>query len=139
MKVTIQGQPEFLLPLTLAEVEMIRKVSAKHYDAVCRDASIPEGYFPDNRNFLTSWRNTLENYVKYPPTDEDIADGFVVRVSATWRQIDTTLKILEPCNTFMLTPIDALAARHLSDDLREVLRAASQLYGKWSAEIETRK
>jgi len=137
MKVRIQGQPEFLLPLTIADVEMIRKVSAQHYDAVCREAS-GEAYQSDNRNFLTSWRNILQSYEKYPPTEEDIAAGFVPTVSATWRQIDTVLKILEPCNTFMLTPIDTLAARHLSDDLLQVLRAAGDLYGKWSATIETK-
>jgi len=137
MKIRIQGQPEFLLPLTIAEVELIRKVSAKHYDSVCRNASIGEGYFPDNRNFLTSWRNTLDNYEKYPPTDEDIAAGFVTMVSATWRQLDTCCKILEQSNLFMLTPIDALAAKHLREDFHKGLREANYLYAGWAATLDT--
>lgn len=134
MKIRIQGQPEFLLPLTVAEVELMRKVSAKHYDHVCREASA-EGYQDNRQNFLTTWLNVLNNYIKYPSDDPD----FVPCVSATWRQIDTTLKILEPCNLYMLTPIDTLAAKHLSYDLTAALRAANELYGTWSAEIDTAK
>lgn len=138
MKIRIQGQPEFLLPLTVAEVELIRKVSAKHYDHVCRDASL-DGYHNDNRNFLTSWRNILDGYVKYPPTEEDIAAGFVPSVSATFRQIDTTCKILESCNLFGLTNIDALAAKHLYNDLRDAMREANYLSAGWAATLDTSK
>lgn len=136
MKIRIQGQPEFLLPLTLDEVELVCKVSEKHYDSVCRRAS-GVTYRENNENFLTSWRNTLDNYAKHPPTEEDYASGFVVSISATWRQLDTTLKILEPCNLFMLEDVEKMVAGRLSRDLREALREATSLYGKWCATVDT--
>jgi hypothetical protein len=139
MKIRIQGQPEFLLPLTVLQVELIRKVSEKHYDHVCRDASI-EGYIDDNRNFLTSWRNILSNYVKYPPTEEDIASGFVVSVSATFRQLDTCCKILESFNLFALgNPLDRIEAGQLYNDLRAAMREANYLSAGWAATLDTSK
>lgn len=136
MKIRIQGRPEFLLPLTLDEVNLAIRVSAKHYDHVCRDASL-DGYYNDGRNFLTSWQRTLENYAKHPPTEEDYASGFVVSISATWRQLDTTLKILEPCNLFMLEDVEKMVAGRLSRDLREALREANYLCAGWAATVDT--
>ena len=131
MKIRIQGQPEFLLPLTLAEVELMRKVSEKHYDAVCRNASAEEDQF--DHNFLTVWRNHLQFNISYPSDDPD----YIPHVSATWRQIDTCCKILEPCNLFMLTPIDTLAAKHLSIGFGKALREANYLYAGWAATVDT--
>lgn len=134
MKITIQGKPEFRLPLTQDEVSIIRRVSEKHYDAVCRDAS-KEGYDPLGRNFLTSWRNVLNSYEMYPPDEDD----FVVTVSATWCQIDTTLKILERCNLFVLDGPEQLVAHRISRDLLSALCEANKLYDEWRKEIDTDK
>lgn len=132
MKIRIQGQPEFLLPFTMEEVELMRTVSAQHYDAVCRYAS-GETYRPDNANFLTSWRNSLQSQIDYPSDDPD----YVPCVSATWRQLDTACKILESFNLFMLDDSTKEEAKRLRADIWTALHAANGLYGKWSAEIET--
>lgn len=136
MKIRIQGRPEFHLPLTLDEVELAIRVSEKHYDSVCREAS-EAGYYNGGRNFLASWQRTLGNYVKHPPTEEDYASGFVVGVHATWSQLDTTLKILEPCNLFMLEDVEKMVAARLSRDLREALREANYLCAGWAANVDT--
>lgn len=73
MKFDIIGRPEFWFTLNVKQVTAIIACSQLHYDGVCKDASRPGG-------FVFGWLNCARARTK---------------VSATWREIDTALKIME--------------------------------------------
>lgn len=135
MKIKVQGQPEFLLAISLEDIAILAKVSAKHYDAVCREASADDGrgYDPLNRNFITAWRNHLEFDKKYyQPGDTE------PMVTATWRNLDCSLKILESINLSVLRdPLERLVAERIRYDFMTALETVRPLYGKWCTEFDT--
>lgn len=135
MKFIVQGVPEFRMAITLEDVEILRKVSARHYDAVCREASADDGrgYDPRNRNFLTSWRNQLEFDQKYhEPGDADPT------VTATWSNLDCSMKILEQWNwPGVLNDVEKLVAGRIRYDFSQALRAARPMYDQWNIRFDT--
>jgi hypothetical protein len=75
MKIEINSQPLFKLPLSLETIELLMEMSRHHYDGVCKAASAVGG-------FIYGWRNSVSFVPEVP-------------VSATWRELDTLLKICE--------------------------------------------
>lgn len=73
MKIDILGEPVFIFHLSTAQAEAIVQMSAQHYDAVCRVAGCVGG-------FAYGWANA-------------VSLGEVCR--ASWRELDTALKIME--------------------------------------------
>jgi hypothetical protein len=130
MKFIVQGQPEFRMALTLEDVAILMKTSAKHYDSVCREASATREFSKDNSNFITSWQNILNSYKQFP-----LDEGEIGMVTATWRQIDTCLKILE--QTHILTDIEQVVAGRIRYDFIRALSTVRPLYDQWRTEFDT--
>lgn len=125
MKIQITASPVFHLPLTASDVRLLRELAAAHYDSVCKAAGVLGG-------FLYGWSNMLSCIEDEPASAEPRT------VDATWRNIDTTLKILEMAGPVLHGREDAMAqARQLSRDLFEATARWRLISPTWTAEIET--
>lgn len=80
MKIEIRGKPEFWMELDLATCQLLRQLSAAHYDARCRAAGNRGG-------FLYGWENRL--------TPIEGGDDTPARVTASFGDLDLTLKLCE--------------------------------------------
>ena len=126
MKITITGSPVFHLGIDLATVEALISLSIKHYDATCRAAGQVGG-------FLYGWRNRLRFAEEEKAAEPDAQ---VAVPSATWRELDITLKIIE----WMEAPMATTAAdRALLYKYREAivgaLRAFKENKPDWRIEV----
>lgn len=108
MKVAIHAHPVFHFYLGAQAVELLRKLSKKHYDAHCR--SISE---PGRGSFLWGWHTLCDG-----------ADG--AEVSASFRDLDTCLKLLE-----MPPPPHQLQAFMLSAFFRAILAESNRITPTW--------
>lgn len=135
MLIDIEASPQFYLPFTLAQIELMIKCSTHHYDATCRAASAPPVYPPPDQTngMLSSWRRKAEFYMEHP-----VEDGIKpIKTLATWGQLDLLLKIME--NTYCLPDSDHKTIRQLSDDVRSALNAARAALDSWKLQIDTSK
>ena len=80
MKFEISSELRFQFELTNEQVDLLTLASERHYDRVCQSASQIGG-------FIYGWRNAQE-FSKHSPDRPCIH-------RASWRQLDTCLKILE--------------------------------------------
>lgn len=130
MKIALAGELRFTVPFSQEELDLLVELSAVHYDATCRHASAITAFEPGS-NFLRIWHNISKSYTDGPfAGDEFEYSG----AKATWRQIDTCLKILE--YPAFDRPKNLLALR-LSNDLRRALQLATPFVGIWQTEINT--
>lgn len=78
MNITISWTPTFSCEFTLQQLDFLIEISKRHYDGVCRSASGVNG-------FLVQWRTRIE---------AEIFNS----IRATFRELDTVLKICEMAN-----------------------------------------
>jgi hypothetical protein len=104
MKIEISVKPQFHLYLTQRQCELITKMSCNHYDRVCIEASLSDG-------FLARWLRHIKA----------VGTGFGIQVShADFRQCDTILKICE--NNTLLTTQESV---EVGDVVCSILKALS--------------
>jgi hypothetical protein len=121
MKVEIQGRPEFRFMLTLAQVDVLVKLSRGHYDSVCRAASDPNA--PHGDHFIYTWRACVEG------AGEDYTHR------ASWRQLDVCLKIMEMAG--MCTRQEKAAVDKLRHAFFSAMSVANNHAATWTAEFKS--
>ncbi|WP_157979478.1 hypothetical protein [Rhodoferax ferrireducens] len=117
MRIEITSQPRFELPLSLETVDLLMEMSRHHYDFVCKQASAVGG-------FIYGWRNSV-SFVPESP------------VSATWRELDTVLKI---CENFCVLDSKSTARAsiwRLTSDLKLAISHWNCISNQWRLTIET--
>jgi hypothetical protein len=114
MKFEIKGRPHFSFQLPAEKVEVLRYCAERHYDAVCRSSGEPGG-------FLWGWLN---------------AANFGMSATATWRDIDTALKIMEytPPGTHPNRMAIIMELRNAFHRLLDYTNATTR---HWKAEFDT--
>lgn len=124
MNITIVGSPIFHVGVDIATVELLIQCSEAHYDSVCREAACPAG-------FLFGWRNLLSWEIKYP--DPTAVTG--PRPTATFRELDRTLKICEVANyLFSQAPEKRQAIHEYQMAIRAALERANNIID-WRIEL----
>lgn len=118
MKFEIVGRPEFRFSLTLAQIGMLIDRSSHHYDMVCRAASAQE----PERGFLRVWDVCTR-----------LNEGYVIQ--ATWRQLDTCLKVLE-YPPFGTGPEEIATQRGLFNSIHKAMNAAMEESPHWVLNID---
>jgi hypothetical protein len=109
MKIAVTFQPVFHLPLSLADAQLLRELARNHYDWTCKRAAMAEP-----GGFINGWCNMLEHTTEEP--------GEPLTVSATWRDMDLTLKVLEMRRAMLPSrPSDLARADALNRDLHAAL------------------
>jgi hypothetical protein len=131
VKVILQAQSQFELPLKKAHVEMLILYSEHHYDATCRSASASTRDWQHHpfAGLLIGWRNTINFY-------EDGGTPEKARVTATERQID----LLQKCMEYTIpgsTPEQEVLRRELQQVFRACRRRWRDLYEQWRVEWDT--
>lgn len=118
MKIEIIGRPEFWFALTDAQMAVLELLSSVHYDGVCKDATKVGG-------FIYGWKNAR-------------ASVEATTVRASFREIDTCLKILEVLMhpPAALQEAQQIVGHKLVRSFREALTAANTASQSWSLEIE---
>ena len=104
MRCTLHAIPSFLLTITREELAVLLDCAGTHYDSVCKSSSLQGG-------FLYGWKNQFFFLSDGEATPNE------VNVTATWREMDTCLKILEMPRHHV-----AMRAQNLSHSLRQYLR-----------------
>lgn len=74
MKIQIKAEPKFWLGVKLDTILALKRCAELQYDAACRAAAMKGG-------FIYGWENIIVNDLEM--------------VSATWRELDMSLKICE--------------------------------------------
>lgn len=114
MRIDIIGQPTFRFELTVNQVLSIRTCAINHYDTLCRKSGMVGG-------FVYGW--VVQASFENPTT-----------VSATFRELDLTCKILEG---------GSLLGLEGADELRHAFVLAMQqaiiTSREWTAGIETKE
>lgn len=80
-RVTTRWAPEFTIHTDADTIGAIRYAGLRHYDGHCRASA-------DTGNFLSNWERQLRNMA-------ELGTGLGEYVTASFREIDTTLKICE--------------------------------------------
>lgn len=106
MKIEINSQPVFNLPLPIGTILLLMEMSAHHYDGVCKSAGMVGG-------FIYGWRNCVSFAPDLP-------------VSATWRELDTMLKICENTGIFSDRPDEKQIIRGLAKAVRYAMSQWNQ-------------
>lgn len=75
MKIKICAQPKFYFQLNAEQIAVLMQLSREHYDGVCKSAG-------QDRGFIFGWNN----WYQVQPESEQ---------SASWRELDICLKIME--------------------------------------------
>lgn len=132
MKIEVVGQPLIRMPLTVAQVDLLLKLSAHHYSVDCRELSAPAGAMgaTPNAGLFSGWRNQIAFCAEDSGEEGPTAQA----VSASIRQLDLCLKVLElrgACKDSEREMASALSAAILN-----ALRFASETARAWRAELE---
>ena len=119
MKIEIYGKPDFWFSLSDGQMAVLERLSGLHYDGVCKAATRVGG-------FIYGWKNARDVAYK------------MVSVSASFREIDTCLKILEG---LQMPPADmtigqVAIGQALAASFRVALSKANEVTKSWSTEIE---
>lgn len=102
---TVMPRAVFALTLRRVEIDVLSRLSRAHYDLRCKLASQPGG-------FIYGWGNHLDLMENEPNS----------RVTATWNDLDTCLKILEV--RVALTGESRVCAEKLAEEIRHILSVA---------------
>lgn len=119
MEIEISAQPLFRVPLTLADVAVLLELSALHYDETCRLAGVP-----GEQGFIYGWNSWLTLLATTP--DEPPV------VTATWRQLDLCLKLMEFL-PYRFTAERTATVRRLSTAFNGAMSLAQAEMSKWAA------
>lgn len=104
--ITIRAVPKFYLTVGKPIVEQLIHLSSLHYDATCVSAGKTGGH-------LWGWRNMVSEVQPIP-------------VTATTRELDLTLKILEMAPALDLDIHQRFALNDFRSDIRRALTAAEE-------------
>jgi len=115
MKIEINAQPVFWFNLTKEQIDLISSTALSHYDDYCRSVAKING-------FVFGWRGRIY-------FDESL------KLSASFRQIDTVLKILEFVGYTQSEKVDV--AKNLSNSFRAALLTANREIGHLSITVES--
>ena len=114
MKIEIRGKPIFLFSLTGEQLGLLIALSKAHYDSTCRAAS-------ERGGFIYGWSAELE----LDP---------IAKFSATWRQLDLCLKILEGAS--YLPEQQRAVGSALACSFMGAMTRATAATTAWNMEIE---
>jgi len=131
MKIEVVGEPRIRMPLTVAQVSLLLKLSAHHYSGDCRELSAPAGSMgaTTNAGMLSGWRNQIALRL------EDSGDRAAAHaVSASIRQLDLCLKVLELRG--VCDDSERELASALSRAILQAMRFASETARAWHGEME---
>lgn len=117
MKIEITPRPLFELHLPIETIDLLMEMSRHHYDGVCKSASAVGG-------FIYGWRNSV-SFVPESP------------VSATWRELDTMLKICENAQLLSDQPGARETIWKLTKDVNKAMRHWNNVSKGWCASIDT--
>ena len=117
MEIDIRTQADFHFTLSDAEFEILVRLSASHYDHVCKSASKDGG-------FLNRWQRSHEVWKEC-----ENPDG-VKELTATFRDLDTCLKIME-MPTLITNAEQLRLLRNMRKHFLAVLSRANQGYHEW--------
>lgn len=118
MQISISATPVFYIPLTVEQVRLVSKIGSNHYDSVCANACRVGG-------FIYGWINQLSFSSGSDPT-----------VKATWRELDTVLKICEM--GLILPPNEKAMLRDLVADFHSIMKQTNEITSEWHSVIDTR-
>lgn len=124
MKVTILGIPEFEFSLTPEQIEVLMKLSARHYDGLCRFAS-QTGSDGSENGFLVNWKNNIEAHREFAADEPAV-------LRASFSRLDLTLKIME--SSLGLTPDEKRLVMGMRHGFHHALNLANEKYGEWKIE-----
>lgn len=116
MKIEIHAVAKFWMDLTPEHVGVLMKAAQWHYDGVCNQAAQVGG-------FIYGWNNAVTPYPGMEVTP---------KCSASFRDLDICLKILEIAGTIMFP--DEIDQDRVTD-LRKSFRAALQMANEKMGEI----
>lgn len=114
MKIEINAEPVFWFSLTKEQIDLISNTALSHYDDYCRSVARING-------FVFGWREIVY-------FDESF------KLSASFRQIDTILKILEFVGYTQPDKIDI--ANSISNPFRAAMHTANRELGSLSITLE---
>ncbi len=106
MQIKMTVIPQFNLQLSIAQIELLLKLSDQHYDAVCRSYS-QRCIGPGTKNGLIRiWHDIQTDWVQQQTTNRSTQPWF----NANSRQLDTLLKIMECWHGLMERELDLVTA-----------------------------
>jgi hypothetical protein len=126
MHIEIYGIPRFALPLSTDDVALLMKLSARHYDGTCRQAS-QDGAFPGQFGLLCRWKRMLDSYVAENEPPQPVTGEF--------RELDLCLKIMEDPGPFAPEEAERLSTLRLA--FGGALRLANEVRPSWKAQYDS--
>lgn len=130
MKIALQADAIFEIPLTQAHVDVLILYAERHYDATCRTAAIPDrDHFHPFAGLLISWRNTIAFWLESGTPEH-------AKVKANTSQIDLLQKCLE-YRIGSTTDEQEVLRAELQKVFRQCRRRWSDLYDQWHVEWDT--
>lgn len=126
MHIKLYGNPRFCLPLTTVDIDLLLKLSARHYDITCRQAG-QDGAYPGQFGLLRRWQRSLAFYAQ---ENEEVQE-----VIGEFRDLDLCLKIMEDPGPF--SPEEAERLVTLRAAFQGALALANQVRPSWEAEYRS--
>jgi hypothetical protein len=126
MQFTVRGEPRFEFRLTREQVDVLVKMSFRHYDSTCRAASANAH---PQIGVIGRWANQLE-YEKDWPVDVPLTP-----MEASWRELDLCLKVLE--YTVVCFPAEVKVASALTLAFIRALRETRVAREGWTLSLDT--
>jgi hypothetical protein len=124
----LQGIPEFIFSPTQAHIDILKLLSGRHYDGVCKQASRNNDKM---MGFLIIWEGQLQNFNKY--ADE----GDVFRIIAKNNEIQICCKIMEMSRSYFDVDSEELSLiGDMQNTFSRALRHSNELYSTWYFEFE---
>ena len=125
MKADVYGRPNFTIYLdpedANAMIDVLMELSIHHYDGTCREASQYGG-------FIYGWSNVVPWSVVHDPE--------AITVSATFHELDITLKLCEMTHAYFSDEPDKRDLAHKwSKAVRTLLTKANEIVPQWKLEI----
>jgi len=121
MDIKIQGVPQFTIEITIPQIDVLIKMARRHYDMTCREAGAA-GHGP--QGFLVQWHRIISSYKEWP------CEGVTPYIQASFRELDTCLKIMEYTPT--LSDEDHVIRDQLTLWFHRALRLSNKMYDRWA-------
>ena len=122
MKIQVHARPQFTIPFTPEDINLLVTLSEQHYDGYCRSISRP-----GPEGFLCGWKRRYDCTGASSP-EEPLA------VEATWRQLDTLAKCLEGAR--WLPAKQHARAFFLQGMIHRIYCVYCDIHREWRKEIE---
>lgn len=125
--IQIRSTPTFIVPMTAAEVAVLKLCADHHYDRTCQLMNQPfKG--PGTRNgLLVIWQQNVESSLMFDPNDTPT-------VSASFKDLDLCLKVMERPPLEKLNDEQKSLLRALSGAFHRALQDANQMALQWTGQ-----